>query len=117
MNHKVPLIWLAALRYLADELETAAFNKNNKGDLRPFENTTQEYKCPVFEVEAYDWNQEPDEGIIQEYNFKWRDVKIKWYKYLGRGMEANKELTAEEAALMLEECILSLEQDFNESIL
>lgn len=117
MIHEVPLIWLAALRYLADELEIASFNKDNNSDLRPFDNTAQEYKCPAFEVEAYDWSEEEDEEgnpiNTQEYNFKWRDVKIKWYKYLGRGMEANKELTAEEAELMLEECLNYLNEQLN----
>lgn len=65
-----------------------------------FSNTGNSFECPVFRVEAYSWSDEE-----QPYNFKWRDVEISWYKYLGRGMSANQELSPERAAEMLIECL------------
>lgn len=99
-TYEVPQIWDAALLFLSLELTRVMGNIHQKPYSSPFGNTGQNFKCPVFEVEAYSWNDNE-----QPYNFKWRDVEISWYKYLGRDMRANKELIPDLAALMLKECI------------
>jgi len=107
----VPLIWEAALSYLDYELRRVMRNIHQKEYQSPFANTGQEFKCEVFEVQAYCWN----EDIDQPFNFKWRDVEISWYKYLGRGMSANKELSPDLASKMLKECLEFLEKYENEN--
>ncbi len=67
----------------------------------PFGNYGSKWKCDTFEVEAYSWNEEYD----QPYNFKWRDIEISWYKYLGRGMSVNREVSFEEVTQMVKECL------------
>jgi hypothetical protein len=94
----------ALLRELADELHRVVWNKTQKEYPSPFENTGNKFKCKTFKVEAYSWN----EDIKQQYNFKWRDVEVSWYKYLGRGMSINKDLTPKEAVEMFDDCIASL---------
>lgn len=106
----VSLIWEAALSCLDYELRRIMWNIHQKEYQSPFANTGQEFKCDAFEVQAYSW----DEDINQMFNFKWRDVEISWYKWLGRGMRSNKELTPNLAQEMLKECLECLEKYENE---
>lgn len=73
----------------------------NSGNVKGFNNGT-------FEVHAYDWSDED-----QPYNFKYKDIEIRWYKYCGRGMYLNKELTIVEAIHMFNDCIESLSDGWN----
>ena len=63
----------------------------------PFDNTGNSFRLGNFEIHAYNWND--DES--QEYNFIYKvdknkanmpDLKISWYKYLGRDTTINQEL-------------------------
>lgn len=73
----------------------------------PFSNSGSKYKNDVFEVEAYSW----DEEYEQPYNFKYKDIKISWYKYLGRDTTVNKEISYEECQEMENNCLKSIEKD------
>lgn len=73
----------------------------------PFDNTGNTFKNKVFEVQAYNWNDE----INQDYNFKYKDIKISWYKHLGRDTTINKVITEEESKQMLEDCLNSLNKN------
>ena len=79
------------------------WNKNQKEYESPFDNTANKFFNKVFQVQAYEWN----EDIEQQFNFKYKDIKISWYKYLGRDTTINKEITPEEAADMFNDCINS----------
>ena len=70
----------------------------------PFSNTGAEYKGEKFTVYAYSWR----EDIPQEYNFAWRDVRVSWYKYFGRGTTINREMTVKEIREMLHECAFEI---------
>jgi hypothetical protein len=94
----------ALLKHLADELGRVVWNNTQKEYPSPFENTGNKFKSRTFKVEAYSW----DEDAHQQYNFKWKDVEISWYKYLGRGMSINKELTPGEAVEMFDDCLASI---------
>lgn len=58
------------------------------------------------EVESYSWN----EDYAQPWNLKWRDWEVSWYKYAGRGMTQNRDLTVSERRQFLRDCI----EDFRE---
>ena len=77
------------------------------GDIEadPFGNTAASFKNAIFEVHAYSWGDDD-----QPFNFKWRDFEVKWYKYLGRGMGRNRDLTETEVEIMLTECIDSIKK-------
>jgi len=79
-----------------------------KHSLNPFDNTAENYKNKIFEVISYDWSEDYESGIIQPYNFKWRNLEVKWYKYLGRGMECNRQISNDEISTMLNECLESI---------
>lgn len=93
----------AALEFLASMF----FDDKNISRENPFRNTGYSWENDIFEVHAYDW----DEDHIQEYNFKYGDIKVSWYKYLGRGMSINREVTPEECWEMLKDCVESLMDD------
>ena len=96
-EYEVPKIWEAALSFIDDQLSRVMWNIHEKDWLSPFENTNNSFSCPIFSVSS-------------RFNFKWRNVEISWYKYFGRGMTANRLLSAEEAEIMLEEVLDFLNQ-------
>lgn len=100
-------------------------NQSEFNDSTPFDNSGLKFKNDVFEVNAYDWseckcNECWENGWSkelckcgwspQEYNFKWRDFEVSWYKYLGRGMSQNRPISKSELTQMLNECLNSIIQ-------
>lgn len=89
-----------------DSLMQALYlNKHKERMDSPFSNTAAKFKNDVFQVEAYSW----DDEYEQPYNFKWRDVEISWYKYLGRDTTINQKISPKKAIKMFKECIESLD--------
>lgn len=74
----------------------------------PFSNSGAVFECPTFRVEAYSWSDEE-----QPFNFAWRDLRISWYKYLGRGTTCNRKVSAKEAVELVSECSSALLKEFN----
>ena len=62
------------------------------------------------EQEWYAENDHIPECPIVVPNFRHfeSDFQVSWYKYIGRGMEVNKDLTMKQWASIVEECLLSL---------
>lgn len=102
-QYEVPEFVEAALAMLDREMERVWCNAHqmNERYSSPFSNTGGRYEeTPVFSVHAYDWSENE-----QQWNFRWGDIQISWYKYLGRGMSANVGITPDIAAAMLKECL------------
>ena len=97
---EVPSYVDAALEAIRSEVGRVEWNIRQE-EFDPFGNTGADYKNDTFEVHAYSWNEEEE----QPYNFKWKDLEISWYKYLGRGMSMNRETNPNEIAEMLDECL------------
>jgi hypothetical protein len=110
-QYGVSELLIAALEYINIELKRVMWNINQEKYSSPFENTGNHYKNKIFEVYAYSW----DDTIEQPYNFKWKDLEISWYKYLGRGISINRLATNDEINQMLNECIESLREDEKEN--
>ena len=104
----VPILLESALSYLRDEYTRVMENIHQTSISTPFDNTGSSFKCDTFEVNAYDWGWDFDDDTVQPYNFKWRDLEVFWYKYLGRDMYTNREISNDEISEMLKECIESL---------
>lgn len=102
-SHDVPEIWIAALDAVNGEIERVWFNERQIAVRGPMCNSGERYDCDAFSAHAYDWDDEE-----QPWNFKWRDVRISWYKWCGRGMSANMPLTPDMAAEMLTECLAAI---------
>ena len=97
--------WVEAyLILISQELDRVMWNVSQEEYNSPFSNTGNKFKNKTFEVEAYSWNDE----IPQPYNFKWKDVEISWYKYMGRGMSINQKLTHKKGEQMLNKCLESI---------
>ena len=102
-SYDVPEIWEAALDAVNAEIERVWFNERQAAVSGPMRNYAARYDCEVFSAHAYDWDNED-----QPWNFKWRDVRIRWYKRCGSGMTANMPLTPDMAAEMLTECLAAI---------
>lgn len=101
----VPEIMDAALQYLRYELGRVRWNNRQQDADDPFGNEGPggDYDSDVFSVHAYSWSDE-----AQPWNFKCGDLEISWYKYMGRGMSANMEITPEMASDVLLKCLSHL---------
>lgn len=104
-QHDVPEIMEAALGAIRDEYDRVYWNVHQKECPSPFGNSGPgaNLKTDVFEVCAYSWGDDE-----QPFNFAWGDLRISWYKYMGRGMSANMEITPDLAAKCLAECLASV---------
>lgn len=76
----------------------------------PFGNTGAKCDGDCFKIEAYSW----DENYDQPYNFSWKDWRVKWYKWLGRGTTCNRHITEGEILDMLSD--ISFEFAFKKKI-
>lgn len=88
---------IALLREIDRQLDRIMWNIYQETYDSPFGNTSNSFKLGNFEIQAYNWND--DES--QEYNFIYKvdktkanmpDLKISWYKYLGRDTTINQEI-------------------------
>ena len=78
----------AFLAYILVEIERVFWNKNQKEWDR-----YEDPKIPNIEYRPYYWGEDEE---MAKPNFKFEDVEIRWYKYPGRGMSVNKEMTDKE---------------------
>lgn len=62
------------------------------------------YQNDVFDAIPYSW----DDRVEQPYNFAWRDLRVSWYKYFGRSMSANMEVSHDMTLQCMRECFESL---------
>lgn len=106
---------MAALAEIERQMGRLYWNKNQKEMVSPFENTGEEYKNDTFFVRAYNWNDDDDGGC----NFKYKDLSIWWYKHYRRGIEwmyegeRNVPISAEFLSQMLDDCIISVQIDWD----
>lgn len=97
--------WIVALlEKIENKLYISMFNKYKKEYESPFRNTGNSFKNDVFEVQAYEW----DEDIEQPYNFKCDDVEISWYKWLGRDTTINDNFEEKYIVEIFNKCMDSL---------
>lgn len=109
--YECPDYVVALLRDIEYTLKTAMWNIHQEEYSSPFKNTGQKFKCDTFEVEAYNWNDE----IEQKYNFKWNDVEISWYKYLGRDTTINGKYEPSKMVEMYDACIKAISDYYKEN--
>lgn len=75
-----------------------------RDDVNPFGNNGTRFDGEKFMAHSYSWNDDEE----QEFNFAWRDVRVSWYKYLGRGTTINRDMSDTEVSEMLRECMAEL---------
>lgn len=92
-----PKYIIALLRDIDRNLDRIMYNIEQQHYDSPFDNTANKFKLGNFEIQAYSW----DDEVCQDYNFIYRvdktkanmpDLKISWYKYLGRDTTINQKL-------------------------
>ncbi len=103
-QYECPKWIVALLNELDNQLDRVMWNNTQKEYPSPFENTANSFKNDVFEVQAFDWN----DDIEQPYNFKCEDIEISWYKYLGRDTTINGEYEPQKIIDMFNKCLKSI---------
>ena len=88
---------VALLRDIDRQLKRIMWNIKQEEYESPFDNTANSFQLGNFEIQAFNWN----DDVSQEYNFIYKvdktkanmpDLKISWYKYLGRDTTINQEI-------------------------
>lgn len=102
-TYEVPEIMEAVLTMIHHEYDRVYWNVKQKDCPSPFSNTGSRLDTPTFKAHAYSWG----DGE-QPFNFVWRDLRISWYKWCGRGMSSNIEITPEMASKCLDECLAEI---------
>lgn len=96
-QYNCPNYIVALLREIDRQLNRIMWNIYQKEYNSPFNNTGNSFELGNFKVIAYNWNEE----VEQDYNFIYKvdktksnldDIKISWYKYLGRDTTINQEI-------------------------
>ena len=114
-QYECPRYIVALLRDIDRQLDRIMYNIEQKHYESPFDNTANMFKLGNFEIQAYSW----DDNIEQEYNFIYKvdkskanmpDLKISWYKYLGRDTTINKNFSKGEIIEMYDKCIKSIDE-------
>lgn len=106
----------ATLAEIEYQMERLYWNRYQSEMQSPFQNTGTEYSNDTFRATAYRWDDDEEKDTS---NFVYKDLKVWWYKHFRRGMEwvYNGErhgiIPSEFLTEMLEECIKSMEIDFN----
>ena len=98
----------AFLDKIEHELDRIMWNINQEEYDSPFRNSgnVDGFVCDTFEAHAYEWDY--DNEPTYDYNFKYKDIEITWYKHSGRGTCINRYITPDEAITMLNDCLGAL---------
>ena len=110
------------LEFALKAIQYTIITLNYESQIDPFENGGEQLTGDTFDIQAYSWSECDCEECWekgwseelcqcgwkpQEYNFYWKgtdDVEpiiVSWYKYFNRGSSCNREVTGEEAKVML----------------
>lgn len=91
----------SVISLIADYLVASGNTRDKATD-----NTGAEFENNVFEIRAFNWN---DEAPYEpNFYFTEFDYTVDWYKHLGRGDESSHHLTIDQALYMLRRCIDSI---------
>lgn len=84
-KYNCPEYVIDLLKGIESRLERIYWNNNQEELESPFQNTGNKIDLGPLKIQAYNWNE--DEST--DYNFKYKDLEISWYKYLGRDTTIN----------------------------
>jgi len=67
-------------------------------------------ETPIFSMHKFCWCDSENcpwcaEDPAPHFHYKPTDFKVSWYKYIGRGMEMNRQVSAQECAEILSACL------------
>lgn len=105
-KYDCPTWVVALLKNLSEELERVMWNITQKEYDSPFYNTGNSFKCNTFEVYSYDWGKNSG----KDYNFKYKDIEISWYKNLGRDTLINKIYSPNTIISMYNNCLKAIRE-------
>lgn len=89
---------------ILDSIETNLILAKKLTGSSPFNNTGATFENDTFKVRAYQWDFNP----LQDWNFKYKNIEIRWYKHLNRSPEINGGYTHKEMVRMYLDCINSI---------
>jgi hypothetical protein len=90
----------AALLFVQHELDRVLWNRLQVGTDSPFGNTGAKFDTKGLSIHAYSWGDDD-----QPWNLKYGNLEVSWYKYFGRGMSVNRNLSNDEVSNLLDEIL------------
>lgn len=109
LEHEVSELTQATLCAISYEIERVMGNITQE-PYRIGSNYGNTFYTDAFVMRDYCWCDGEREGHEDGCppNFQWSNIKINWYKHLGRGMSANAPIPPDMVAEMLDECLASI---------
>ena len=110
LKEKYVVLIECILQKINEEFQRLYWNENQQHTDGPVYNIGMNYANKTFVIRSYDWN-----GNFLP-NFQYKNLRVWWYKHLGRGTYAksNTEPDVDFLYEMLKDCIYSLRVDFGE---
>lgn len=73
-------------------------------------NVGGQFECDTFKLRSYCWcdGSMAGHGGGCPPNFEWRDLRVRWYKYLGRGDSQNRYVSGAEFEQLRRECFAAI---------
>lgn len=107
MNNQLKLKQINVTDYVLNGLKYlgAAIANSQKMD-NPCDNSASHFENSTFIMKGYSWDDEDD----NDFNFKYNDFEVVWYKYIGRGTYQNQEISFAEWDEMFQKCLNSLKK-------
>lgn len=97
---------VAVLSSIANEVTRVMGNREQR-PVYMGSNGGEEFIADAFEMRDYCWCEGDRHPGGCPPNFRWRDFEARWYKHLGRSTSCNREITSDELAVMLTDCLES----------
>lgn len=63
-----------------------------------------EFASDLFDLRPYYWGEGENESALPNFHYKPLDIKISWYKFVGRGMNSNLSESPENWSEIIQEC-------------
>lgn len=120
-RYECPNYIIAMLREIDRQICRIMWNINQEKYDSPFCNTGNSFELGNFKIIAYNWNDDKS----QDYNFIYKvyklkanipDLKISWYKYLGRDTTINQKIDSNVAIQIFDDIINQLHKFEEENI-
>lgn len=112
-NYDIVSLVIDALRSIEGYMHLTYRNKKHKDLMSPFDNHGNSYSNKTFSVHAFEWDEEAE----YQPNFQYKNLKVDWYKYLGRDtvVECDVQVTPQYLFDMLVDCFKSLDVESYEN--
>lgn len=109
-EYPCPEYLVGLLGALAQEIERVEWNRTQKPYDAPIHNVGEVYDTDKFHMESYCWcdGEKHSDGCPPNFVYHPTGLRVRWYKYLGRGGSMDRIISTDHAVAMFDDCMTSV---------